>query len=278
MALAIDIICDANATSDFPAVSYVVPNPSDSRYPCVETVQITSKYGCPVTSINALWKFFYNYRMLFGGILIAFGLFICLFGRMLFKPVIFVLGLVAFVFLSMLFFYSVFFNANTKAYVGWIVLSVSAVVGILVGLLLAKFSKLGLAVLAGWGGACLGLVLWSAFLYKTNSQIAFWCIIVFIALICAGLSFCIFEHLVIIATSFVGAYGLVRGISVYAGGYPNEFTIVQLIQNGLIDQINPIFYIYLGGIVVAFIIGMIVQYKMKGKYIKKEKHPYYNLN
>jgi hypothetical protein len=92
-----------------------------------------------------------------------------LFGRKLFKPTLFIVGLGAFVFLSMLIFYSAFFSSNTADYVGWIVLACSVIVGIGIGLLLAKLSRLGLAVLAGWGGVCLGLVLWSAFLYKINS-------------------------------------------------------------------------------------------------------------
>lgn len=75
----------------------------------------------------------------------------------------------AFVFISMLVFYSAFFSDNTKDYVGWIVLAVSVLVGILVGLILAKLSKLGVAVIAGWGGVCLGLIVWSAFLYKVNN-------------------------------------------------------------------------------------------------------------
>jgi len=67
------------------------------------------------------------------------------------------------------FFYAVFFNANTKSWVGWIVLVLSAILGTIVGLLLARVSKLGVAVLSGWGGVCLGLILYSAFLYKTES-------------------------------------------------------------------------------------------------------------
>lgn len=164
----------------------------------------------------------------------------------------------AFVFLSMLIFYSAFFSNNTKDWVGWVVLSCSILVGILVGFILAKMTKLGLAVLAGWGGATLGLVLWNAFLYKTNSDVAFWIFIVAFALISASLSCCLFDHLLIITTAFVGAYAFVRGISMYAGGYPNEFTLVDLIKKHLISEVNPIFYAYLAGIFVAFILGMIV--------------------
>lgn len=79
----------------------------------------------------------------------------------------------------------------------------------------------------------------------------------------AVMSFFIFDHALIISTAIVGSYGFVRGISLYAGRYPNEFTLVELIQKGLISQIDPIFYAYLAGILVMAIIGMIVQYKMK---------------
>lgn len=99
----------------------------------------------------------------------AIGLVLCLFGRKLFKPTICLVGTGAFVFMSLLFFYSVFLNENTKSYVGWIVLSVSVVIGAIVGIFLAKVSRAGVAVLAGWGGLCLGLILYSAFLYKTES-------------------------------------------------------------------------------------------------------------
>jgi hypothetical protein len=79
------------------------------------------------------------------------------------------MGAFAFIAISLLFFYTIFFNANTKSWVGWIVLVLSTILGTIVGLLLARVSKLGVAVLSGWGGVCLGLILYSAFLYKTES-------------------------------------------------------------------------------------------------------------
>mgnify|MGYP001589952379 FL=1 len=97
------------------------------------------------------------------------GLGLCILGRKLFKPAICLIGMCAFVFISLLFFYSVFFNVNTQAYVGWVVLSISIILGDGVGIFLYKVSRAGVAVLAGWGGLCLGLILYSAFLYKTES-------------------------------------------------------------------------------------------------------------
>jgi peptidoglycan/LPS O-acetylase OafA/YrhL len=92
-----------------------------------------------------------------------------LFGRKLFKFAIFFLGMAAFVFLSMLFMYSTFFDKKTDPAYGWGTLAISIILGALVGLILAKLSKIGVAVLAGWGGFSLGLILWSSFLYYINS-------------------------------------------------------------------------------------------------------------
>ena len=122
-----------------------------------------------MTSLNAIWTFLGKYIGLWGAILIALGFVLTLFGRKLFKPTICIVGTFAFVFLSLLFFYSVFFNSNTKTYVGWIVLILSVLVGAVVGILLAKASRIGVAVLSGWGGLTLGLILYSAFLYKTEN-------------------------------------------------------------------------------------------------------------
>lgn len=126
-----------------------------------------SVLGCPVTSVNAIWTFLGKYTGLWGALLMATGFVLTFFGRKLFKPTICVVGTAVFVFCSLLFFYSVFFNANTKTYVGWIVLILSILVGSVIGLVLAKMSRIGVAVLAGWGGVTLGLILYSAFLYKT---------------------------------------------------------------------------------------------------------------
>lgn len=55
----------------------------------------------------------------------------------------------------------------------------------------------------------------------------FWCVSVGFAIVAAILSFFWYEHVLIIMTSFAGAYMFVRGISFYAGGFPNEFTLAK---------------------------------------------------
>ena len=96
-------------------------------------------------------------------------------------------------------------------------------------------------------------------------------------MVAAGLSFVLRSHILIISTAFVGSYGFIRGISFYAGGYPNEFTLYDRIKHGLIENIEPTFYAYFASILVLFIIGLAVQYRMRNKEKDDERHPYYNL-
>lgn len=74
----------------------------------------------------------------------------------------------------------------------------------------------------------------------------------------AGLSFYIYDHILIGSTSLIGSYAFIRGISLYAGGYPNEFTIAELIKQGLYSSISPWFYAYLVALILVFAGSMFV--------------------
>jgi hypothetical protein len=60
------------------------------------------------------------------------------------------------------------------------------------------------------------------------------------------------------------------GIGLVAGHYPNPFTIVELIKNNQWKGMDPLFYAYMGGTLLLYIIGCVVQYR------HKKKHPEYN--
>jgi len=65
-----------------------------------------------------------------------------------------------------------------------------------------------------------------------------------------------------IATAFFGSYACIRGISLYAGGFPNERSIHKIIAEGHItkDDFSKTFYIYIGAIILLFIISLIFQW------------------
>jgi len=206
---------------------------------------------------------------------IIIGIFLTFFGLKLWKPVFFLVGIVATMGIVILVFYSTFLKSTTENWVPWVVLAGSFLLGLLVGFIFMKVSKLGAFVLAGWGGYSLALLIWDSFLYLTTTSAAlFWTFTLGIAFICGLLALVFFEHAVINASSMAGSYIFIAGIGLVAGGYQNPFTIPSILSEG--EKIQPTFYAYMVGNLILFIIGDLVQYHMLKK-ANEYKHPYYNL-
>jgi hypothetical protein len=204
-------------------------------------------------------------------------------GRKLFSCIVFVVGVLITVSLVMILFYSTFLDSNTEAWVFWVVLSCSILAGLAVGFVLFKCQKLGAACIAGWGGFLGGVILNTAFLSYAESDALFWIFNVSCALVAAALAFCFYFPAIITVTAFTGSYMFIRGISLFAGGYPNEFLLAKGYdadgQEYSYDM-DAWFYLYLGFMVACTVLGMIVQCK----HLKKDKeeqgddihHPYAN--
>lgn len=176
------------------------------------------------------------------------------------------IGGIAFGLISSLFFFTIFLSRTSSTASGWIIIGICGVFAVFVGLALAYFSKIGAAVAAGWGGVALGLILYNSFVYKidTNGQVVFWIFIVLMGGIFAGLAFVIFWPVIILATSFAGSYAVMRGISLYAGGFPGELELINYIKSGKFDSIPPIFYAYMAGFLVMSVVFAITQFKLFG--------------
>ena len=153
------------------------------------------------------------------------------------------------------------------------------VIGALVGILLAYLMRLGVGVLAGWGGFCLGLILYNSFLYKidNDAKVAFWSFTIGLAVVAAILSLFLFWHAIIIATSIGGSYALMRGISMYAGGFPDEMEVYYQIKMGNLDGMSPYFYVYMIFFALVAILFIVFQYKKFGSThdVQGSKHPYH---
>ena len=93
---------------------------------------------------------------------------------------------------------------------------------------------------------------------------------------CAIFGFIIGAHtargIQVTVTSFIGAYLFVRGISLYLGGFINEFDLADIDPQAAamseeeqeilaenMGRIQPIFYGYMASIVFMFVLGIIVQ-------------------
>jgi len=193
-----------------------------------------------------------------GAVGIAVGIPMCFFGLKMIKPCVCFAGFITLTAFSCLLFYTIYLNDINKTDAFWYFLGGGVLAGIIVGLLLAKFIRFGAACLAGWGGFCAGLILNETILYRFEYSWLFWTSNVICIVVAAALTFWFFDHMIILSSGCVGSYAIIRGVSCYAGHYYNEFTIIELLKSGAIDQIDPYYWAYVGAFVVLIIAGTIV--------------------
>jgi hypothetical protein len=192
-------------------------------------------------------------------IFLLVGTFVCFFGRKLFKPILFIAGILAGFGLVWLICYNTFLSSYTQNWAFWVVFAVSAIIGLLIGWLLVKLTKVGAFAIAAWGGYSLGLLLYPTFLYKVwSGAAAVWVFSIGFALIAGILALFLFEHVLILSTSLAGSFLAIQGIGLVAGGYQNPFTIASLMEQGVMTSIDPVFYAYLAGNLVLWVLGAVV--------------------
>ena len=147
-------------------------------------------------------------------------------------------------------------------------LGICVVAGGGIGFLLVKSRKAGIAIMAAWGGATLGFILTTALVIE--NVYAYWGLIVACALVCAFLAFKTEKLVIMCATAHIGSYLAIRGISMYAGGFPNESALRSELSSGALtwDSFPKTFYAYFAGIIVLS--GISFWYQRKHN--KKEAH------
>jgi hypothetical protein len=141
-------------------------------------------------------------------------------------------------------------------------------IGLFLSFFLQKFPKMASFFLAGWGGFTLGLILNNTFAYKFigGSAIGFSAFIVGFSLLMVIPAYYFFDHIIIQCTAIFGSFLAINGLGLVAGHYQNPFTIQKMIYHGTFDNIDPLYYAYLGGNIALHIIGCVVQYRHKKKY------------
>lgn len=252
--LHVGLICDSNAES-FTTTALLDDGAGNYR------TTLTSADVCSTFDLNALWQFINEYTWIWCAMFVGIGVFLTFLGRKLFKATIFIIAALLTVFGILLLFYTTFLQDTTEAWVGWTVLGCSILIGLVVGFFTMKLERVGAALIAGWGGFLLGAMLCEAVLFLAGSTVVFWCVSIGCAIAAAVLSFFFYEHVLIIGTAFAGSYMFFRGISFYAGGFPNEFSLAKEFNEGVDDAFTPWFYLYMVLIIILCVVGSMVQYK-----------------
>lgn len=174
-----------------------------------------------------MFTFLEEWEYLFGAVFIAIGILLTFFGRKFFLAAVFIAATFIVALLLLILCYGTFLSENEEEWVGWVTLSVSIVIGLIAGALLVKFNRFAAAAVGAWAGYILGLFLNDLALWPIEEAWVFWVVNVLSALICAFLAFKFFNPAIIVGTAFIGSYALMRGISMYAGGFQNEYAIAK---------------------------------------------------
>jgi len=179
-----------------------------------------------------------------------------------------IVALGTFMILGSLFFY-LFFSKIKKEWGQWLTFAGILVVSLIAGFFVQKNRKYGIAIIAGWGGVMLAMVVNTAFYVKETWL--YWVLLVSFAGIAAFLALKVETGVICAITSFVGGYCLVRGVSLYAGGFPPETQLHEMIKSGAVtwSDFDKKFYVYIAAIIAASILGFVYQWKHE-KALRKE--------
>jgi hypothetical protein len=262
------VLCSANKNRSAPL------NASDlvfsiDKNTCTINIKATHAAGCPTLEFSGFIQYLSGHPWIIAAILFAFGITACFFGGLLFDWVVASLaGIMTFLVVALMCNAIGGFKAiesGSVASAGRVIVAIlcfllSIGAGVAAGWFVKKTSKIALGVLGGVGGFFLAFLFYGLIFAKfvTQSQWLLWVIICIGVIGGSILVFRFKEGLVVALTAAVGAYIAMRGISLVAGGYPDEFTMFSQMSSGDFDLPNA-FYAYLAGIVALTVGGIFFQ-------------------
>ncbi len=236
---------------------------NDRSTKCRPVFRTHHKAGCQVGDLNALWRFIEGNSIIFGIIAMFIGLYNLVLGRKFIKPTIGLIIMITVVAAILFVFFVLFLPRDTATWVGWLILSISVILGGIAGFFASKLVRIGVIIIGFWAGVGIGLLLNNLIFFRINHVSVLWILMAVFGLVFAILSFFWYNYIVIIATSILGSYFFVRGIALMAGGYPNEFTIFERIRTNTFNGMPGAFWAYMAGMVVACALGILVQTLIK---------------
>lgn len=234
---------------------------------CDFVIEAESLHGCQMANYYVLSSFIQNFKIIFFVAFILIGSFLNFLGAKIVKCTLVITSF--FVTVGGIFFllFSVIGLKSLSMTVMWILLILTLLISFLVAYLFLKFIKVFYAVLGGIMGYAIGSIVYS-FIFRhitSNPELFYWLSIIICVIL--GVLFAVFahKHLTIVATSILGSYIFIRGISLLAGGFPSEAEMIDLISRKEFDQLSdlltPLVYLYFAGLAILIVCGIVVQYK-----------------
>jgi len=242
------------------------------KTPCDPKVIMNSPHGCPVLTTGPLGVFIVRYAWWIGAPIMIIGIYLLTVGGRYPKTTLALFTTMASSLTSIFVLFSAVFPANSPAWTVLIVGFVTFSMGGGLGFGAAKWPRIGIVCMGLSLGSLLGYCVYWLFLEShlanSDSVLLQWAVVAITGLTCAVVCIFLFDFAVIITSAIFGAYALIRGVSMYAGGFINEFEIVMATNNGEIGELSVMMYIYLGLIVMIAWCGMRGQIKDRAHHLE----------
>ena len=177
-----------------------------------------------------------QFKLLWAVLLILSGVFLGVFGRKLWKGSVLLVTAFTVSNTFMLGYYFLAYSTDSATWYVWLIEVFAILVGLALGVLLTHFARVGAALVAAVAGFLLGILVNSTVLSLVTNQIVFWIVCSVFCVTVVLSSFVFFNVSFLFSTSFVGSYFFSRGISLFAGGYPNEFILISNAEAGIFEH------------------------------------------
>lgn len=208
---------------------------------CSNTLRGASREGCPQLNYYIISYFMNEYNIFIGIFAILVGFFLVAYGGKFLKVTVFVIVTLSCVTLSLMFIFGIW--QFEKASSVWIVIGVSAFIGLFLSWFLIKSISAFFMILGAYLGYMLGLFAYNIGLNRItigSPTLVYWITIAACIITGALIALCLVKHILIIGTSITGAYLVIRGISLYAGHFPNESVIIDLAKKSEWGQFDEV--------------------------------------
>ena len=249
--------------------------------PCTITIQWETPHGCPIIKVNALWSFVDRYREFLAPALLLAGFFFLFLGGYFAKVSIFIVIFSTVVFFVTAISYAFIISYKAEDWLGWIILPSAAILGAIVAFFVSTFIKIGVILIGLWTGAIMGLVLFQSLIHLITTEVwMLWTLMTVCAILCWVISIKIYNLVMILGTSLIGAFLFIRGIGLLAGGYPNEFQLHNDIISGDIKNMPWTAYVYMIAMVIWAILSALWKFKRLRLHKKRRESydGYYDIN
>jgi len=233
---------------------------------------MNSPHGCPVLTTGPLGVFIVKYAWWLGLPMILIGMYMLTAGGRYPKTTLALFTTLAASLTSIFVLFAGVFPANSPSWSVLIVGFVCFCMGGGLGFGAAKWPRIGIVCMGLSLGSLIGYCVYWFFLKShlanSSSILLQWAVIAITGLTCAIMCIFLFDHAVIITSAIFGAYALIRGVSMYAGGFINEFEIIMATNNGEIGELSFLMCIYIGLILLIACCSMSAQMKDRSRHLE----------